>query len=285
MSRPPHFKMSAGLSAAALLTLLFSAAPADAGQVWTMNVTDHIGGQETVQELRVERKNLKMTIASGGGGDDGGQLIFRGDRRELLFLDPASRTFMQMDEKTARELGDRFGDVDAQRGVANQQLQDRLSTLDPDQRAKLEQYLGGGSGGGGNLFGGASGALRLEKSSTRGEHGGYPTVRWDAFRGDEKFMEMWVTDWSKLKGGAEVRRAFEDLGQFWGDLTEAGMPSEDFEFLEAMTTVDGFSVLTRTFEQGRLAEEIALLKTELKRQELSEFEPTGFTRRSMMVGF
>ncbi|MEO1084451.1 MAG: hypothetical protein AAFY88_09425 [Acidobacteriota bacterium] len=273
---------TAALTAATAMSLALAPA-ATAGHVYTVTVSDHTkGGVTSTQEMLVEGQNLKMTVASGD--DAGGHLIFRGDRRQLLFLDPESMTYMHMDKEIAQSLKERFGDVNAQRDVAGQQLREKLSHLDPAQREKLEQFLGTPPGGAGDIFGDSPGSLRLEPSSTRAERAGYPTVRWDAYRGDEKFMELWVTDWSNLEGGAEVRRTFEDLGRFWGELVEAGMPSEDFEMLEALIRVKGFSVHTLMYERQRVSVGWELEGTEPRVLLLDEFEPEGFTRQQMPGG-
>ncbi|MEO1369995.1 MAG: hypothetical protein AAFX50_22665, partial [Acidobacteriota bacterium] len=94
--------------AVAALLALSSAPGAFAGYVYTFDVRDHeAGGEVENHEMAVEGKNLKITVTSGD--DAGGDLIFRGDRRQLLFLDPGSKTYLLVDKASARELGDRFG--------------------------------------------------------------------------------------------------------------------------------------------------------------------------------
>ncbi|MEM8996434.1 MAG: hypothetical protein AAGF23_16730 [Acidobacteriota bacterium] len=257
----------------AAVLALFSAPGAFAGFVYTFDVRDHdAGGDDEKHEMAVEGKNLTITVPAGA--DAGGDLIFRGDRRQLLFLDPGSKTYMLVDEASARDLGERFGG-----GGPAGYLQDALSQLDPEQRRQLEQYLGPESDGGGG------GELRVEASSTRGEHGGYATVRWDAYRGGEKLMELWVTDWSNLEGGAEVRPTFEDFAGFWGELVDAGMPSDDFEMIEAMVRVKGFPVSTHLLgARQQVSLSWALGQTEGKTLLSDEFEPAGFTRQSVPGG-
>ena len=98
------------------LTLLL-AFPLQAGVVYEIEVKDH--GQSTPKtesiEAAVEGRHLKMGIASQGKGAQG-EMIFRGDRREVVVVDHENRTYHKIDQEAigrcAESFAERPGELD-----------------------------------------------------------------------------------------------------------------------------------------------------------------------------
>ena len=83
-------------SALFVLALLL-ASPLQAGVVYEIEVKDHEQSPPKTESIQaaVEGRHLKMGIASGGKGAQG-EMIFRGDRREMVVVDHDNRSYHLM---------------------------------------------------------------------------------------------------------------------------------------------------------------------------------------------
>lgn len=257
-------------------------APLTAGVVYEVETTRHSGsrGAET-STISVQGPNLKMEIQSGRKGDEG-EVIFRGDRKQMVVVDHDSKSYMVMDEAALQAIG-------GQMQQAMKEMEKALEGLDPEQRKMAEQMMKGRMGG---AAPGAPARPRIEfrRTSERATHAGYPTVRYDMLRDGEKVEEMWVTDWSNLEGSGEVKEAFEGMAAFYRDLMDSlqqmagpmGAMFGDDNPMERFSEIDGFPVLSRSFEGGKLESETVLKSADRRTLDPSEFEPpAGYKRQSM----
>ena len=81
-----------------LLSAMLALAPALAGVVYEIEVTDHEQSPPKTEsiEAAVEGRNLKMGIAAGSTSGRG-EMIFRGDRREMVVVDHEDKSYIVMD--------------------------------------------------------------------------------------------------------------------------------------------------------------------------------------------
>ncbi len=280
-----------------LVLLALAGSPLLAGVVFQVETTYHSGSPGRGPEgstMSVEGKNLKMEILPGQGGSAGGvkdEAIFRGDRRQMVAVDHRDQTYMVIDGEAVKNLG---GQVQGQMQQAMKELEKQLEGLDPKQREMMEKMLKGKMG----QMGGAAGAppqapaSEFRNTGERATRQGYPCVRYDVLRGGEKFQELWVTDWSNVKGGEEVAGAFREMASFYGELMDSfkdmmGPGAGNFfpadrNPVEAFTQIDGFPVVTRDFEGGELESETVLESVTERDLDPDAFEPPkGYRLRTM----
>lgn len=269
----------------ALLALMVG--PAAAGVVFEIEVTDHQQSppkSETIQAA-VEGRNLKMGVASGGRGSQG-EMIFRGDRREMVLLDHENNSYHVMDEDTMRQIAGQVND-------AMSKMQEALKSVPEDQRAMVEQMMKQ------RMPKDAVSPKRpksvLKKTGERADKNGYPCVKYDVVREGRKVRELWVTGWKSIEGGSDVVDTFEEMADFFREMLDAipnfggeggqGGGMEDSAF-EHMKELGGFPVVTREFDDdGALEVESALRSAKRQTIDPDAFEPpSGYKRQEMFGG-
>ena len=278
-----------------VLTLLIAlpASPLFGGVVFEVETTYHSGsprGPESSQ-MSAEGKNIKMEIASSDGRRKD-EVIFRGDRRQMIVVEHRDDAYMVIDSETAAQLG---GQAQGHMQQAMKEMEKHLAQLDPKQREAAEKMLKGGLGqmsgqmAGAASAGGGRSPAEFKRTSQRATKQGYPCVRYDVVRDGEKVQELWVTDWSNVKGSKDVMGAFEEMADFFEELMGAfsdSMGGGNFfdgnVAFETFTEIDGFPVVTRDFEGGELESETILESVTERDLDPDAFEPPkGYRLRSM----
>ena len=271
-----------------LLTVgLLTAFPLTAGVVFEIEVTDHEQSPPKSEDIQaaVEGRHLKMGIASKGRGAQG-EMIYRGDRREMVVVDHENRTYFVMDEEAIRQLAGVVND-------AMSQMEEALKNVPEDKRAMIEQMMK-------ERMPAAPAAQpkrpesELKKTGERADHNGYPCVKYEVLRDGRKIRELWVTDWDNVEGGTEVVGAFEEMADFFREMMDAipnmgggrGGPGIDDNVFEHMRDLGGFPVVTRDFDDdGSLDGETALRSAKRQTIDPDAFEPpSGYKRQEMFRG-
>ena len=270
--------------------VILTVSPLTAGVVFQVETTYHSGspGAES-SEMSVEKPNLKMEIQSGSSGsqikDD---VIFNGDRRQMVVVNHRDKSYMVIDGKFATKMG-------GQLEQAQKELEKRMAGLDPKQREMMEKMLKGrmGSMAGGAAAGGTApkrSSSEYRRTGERAARKGYPCVRYDVLRDGAKVREMWVTDWDNIKGGRDVVDSFKEMASFYGELMDSfsgssgapGFFKASGNPVEMFTGVDGFPVVTRSFEGGELESETVLESVTERDLDPDAFEPPkGYRLRTM----
>ena len=277
--------MKTNLFVCLAITLILS--PLFAGVVYEIEVTDHEQSPPKTESIQaaVEGRHLKMGIASKGKGKQG-EMIFRGDRREMVVVDHENGTYHLMDEAT-------IGQVAGQLSEVQRQVQDALKNVPEDKRAMIEQMMKQKMP---SHQGSKGPESELKKTSERADQNGYPCVKYEVIRGGNKIRELWVTDWSNVEGGSDVVDAFEDMAAFFRKMTEsfsgaAGVSlgrgaSSGGGVFEHMKELGGFPVVTRDFnDDGSLEGETALRSAKRQTIDPDAFEPpSGYKRQEMFPG-
>ena len=174
--------MKTNLFVCLAITLILS--PLFAGVVYEIEVTDHEQSPPKTEsiEAAVEGRHLKMGIASKGKGKQG-EMIFRGDRREMVVVDHENRTYHMMDQAAVDQIGGQLSE-------ANRMMQEALKNVPEDKRAMIEQMMKQKM----PSHQGSKGAeSELKKTSERADQNGYPCVKYEVIRGGNKIRELWVT--------------------------------------------------------------------------------------------
>ncbi len=262
-----------------LLALLVS--PVAAGVVYEIEVTDHEQSPPKSEaiEMRVEERNLKMGIASGSRGSKG-EMIYHGNRHEMVVVDHDDKSYMVIDKATIAMLG-------GQVNQAMSQMQEALKNVPEDQRAMVEKMMKerGMPQQQGQLKRSKS---NIRRTSERANQSGYPCVKYEVLRDGRKISEMWITDWDNLEGGNEAADAFKDMADFFSEFRDkmqinaGGQATDDNVFVEYLDELDGFPVKTNEFDGGSLESESTLQSAQRRTLDPAEFEPpSGYKRKSM----
>jgi len=267
----------------ALSVPLPAAAPANPGVVMEIEVKDLTsGGTPEVMTARIEGTNARMQVVSGGQGVPG-EVIFRGDRSEMLMIDHGQKSYVVMDEATIERLAGQLGD-------AMKQMEAALANVPPEQRAMVEQMMRGRG------MGAAAAAPRpapeLRRTSERAEHSGFSTVKYEVLVEGRKTREFWVTDWNNIDGFQEAQPAFEAMAAMMKRLLDVlaqsplgNLADMDTGGYEYMTELGGFPVLTREFgSTGELETETTLRSIRRESIPASEFQPPEGYRQQQIGG-
>jgi len=273
--------------AAALGFLLLATTPLQAGVVYEIEVTDHEQSPPRIEsiETAVEGRHLKMGMPSMGQNTPG-EMIFRGDRREMVVVDHDDKSYVVMDEAAIRQIA---GQVNNAMSQMQEQMQEMLKDVPADQRAAIEAMMKQQMPAAQQPT--ARPRSELKKTGERAKKNGYPCVKYEVLNGGRKTHELWVTDWSNIEGGQEVVGAFEDMADFFSEMIDAmpemGQDDSDindnmFEFIKEM---GGYPVLTREFgSDGALDGESALRSARRQTFDPEDFEPPSGYKRQEMFG-
>ena len=279
---------------ATMLTTLF-ALPLWAGVVFEVETIDHSDPSPGPESslMSVEQPNLTMQIPHGSNTEAGApsdQVIYHGGRRELIMVDHSNKSYVVMDQRSMSEMG---GQVNEQMNQAMKELEKQLEGLDPQQREMMEKMLKGRMPPSQAGAAPKRSANEFRRTGEQAKKAGYPCVRWDVFRNGQKIREMWVTDWSNIEGGGEVRVVFEDVAAFFKELMDsigdmmggAGGFGDTDNMFDGFEEINGFPVVTRSYEDGDLESESTLKSARRQRLDPAAFEPpSGYKRRSMLGG-
>ncbi len=264
-----------------LLGALLLSVPALAGVVYEIEVTDHEQSppKSESMETAVEGRLLKMGVPAGGQNGNG-EMIYRGDKREMVFIDHDKKSYYVIDEETMKALA-------AQINEAISVMEQALANVPEGQRAMVEEMMKKKM----------PQAQKIERPKTelrntgeRAERNGYPCVKYEVLREGRTIRELWVTDWKNVEGGADVAELFEEMSEFFKEMLDslpkfAGEGGADQAF-EHMKEIGGFPVVSREFENdGTLESESSLRSARRQTLDPDTFEPPAdYKRQDMFKG-
>lgn len=269
-----------------LLTCIFLllSASLKAGVVYEIEVKDHEQSPPKTEsiEAAVEGRNLKMGVASQGPGAQD-EMIYRGDRREMVVVSHEHRSYHIMNEATMRAVAGQVND-------AMSQMQEMLKNVPADKRAMVEQMMKQKMPSQPATAPNTAGAMdEIRNTGQRAEKEGYPCVKYEIINNGRKVRELWVTDWSNIEGGSDVVDAFEDMADFYGELMDAmpNMGQDDSSVsdnvFEHMRELGGFPVVDREYgADGSLESEATLRSARRQTLDPDAFDPpSGYKRQEM----
>jgi len=227
--------------------------PLAAGVVFEVETTDASGSVETHQML-VQGGQLKMEMGAGQGGaaEGGNDAIFRSDRREMVVIDHAKKSYMVIDEEMIQQIGGQMTAMMEQ--MQKQEFQKTSDTADQHGYPCVRYDVL------------VNGRKTQELWVTDwADIEGSGEIR-DAFKEMASFFSEMMESMPQIGGGKS-----------------GGMFGDGRSLMEAFEQIDGFPVVTRTFGEGGGLENEAVLKSSTKRDlDAAEFEPpSGYRRRSM----
>jgi hypothetical protein len=251
-----------------------------------MEVKDHTASSpqaETVQ-MRVEGRQIKIELASDAHPNMPRGMMYRGDRREMIVLDDAHKSYIVIDRQTVQSVSEQYQQ-------AMNQMQEKLKNMPEEQRAVVEKMMKE------RMPQMSTQAAKrpqseVRKTGERSVQAGYACEKYEIWQDGKKRLDLWATDWAKVDGGREAKSAFTDLATFVREIQESftsasGAPGGfggqfDGSFFAYLDQIDGFPVRTEEFEDGSLAREAVLQSAKRQSPNPADFEiPAGYTQRKM----
>jgi hypothetical protein len=264
-----------------------------AGVVFDLETTYYAGPAPAVEsgQVFVLAPNMKVKIVSGPSkGKMPGEMVYRGDKRQMIVVDHGEKAYMIMDRDTFEKVAAQMPggeDGGAKMQEAMKELEKQMEDLGPEERKMMEKILKDKMPPGAAL-GGKSAKPEYRKTKDKEDMGGYPCVRYDVYSGEEKTQELWVTDWKNIEGSAELKAVFEDMAVFYAEMMKSldqiagGMIGAERNPMEDFANIDGFPVVSRTFEGGELTSETTLKSVSEVDLNAGEFDaPEGYKLRKM----
>lgn len=234
-----------------MMIVFLGAAPAEAGiDVQARTVT--AGEEDQTSRMRIEGKQLRLDTPRPPSGQGKTSMVFDGTKKILRVVRHGDRSYVEIDESSARALAARVSE-------AQEKMRAHLDKLPAAQRETLEKMM-------------KSGALPLPGSEKDAEPppalhatptGETETIDgkscevFELRRGDEKKGSACVASWDTVGIEAADLTVLSDLSEFQSQLSEAMGPSAisregPFELLE---TIEGFPLRTRAVRGDAMVSE------------------------------
>ena len=270
------------------LTLLASlpTAPVHADVVLRAVTTDH--GRSTpathTNEVRVAGPNVRIDVDLDEDGGARMSVIFRGDERKMLAVDHREESVTVIDREMVQA-------VTGQIQQALRQFEAQLEGMSEEERAAMKRLLGGQMETLRNLGEEAPAPPPTEVRTTdeRAERSGFPCIRQEVWSEGARIREFWVTEWSRVEGGAETRAALLGMAEFAEELFESvkgSFPGLDFADMgnpfQDVRELAGLPVVTRLFDDAALTSETVVEWVRRAELEDGTFRaPAGYATRDI----
>jgi hypothetical protein len=222
----------------------------------------------------------KMYLQNGVGrfidGEGRGSLI-KGDT--MYVIDDQDKSYVVFDKATMQQFA-------AKLNAEMTKLKEQLAKLPPEQRAQMEQMMGGA---GGMLSGdGEQWTVEVKDTGKSDKVEGRTCKLWDVTRKGELDEQICVVPYSALPGKENFQAVFSNFAKVFEEMAKSvpmlsGMMANEFA---AQVKTNGYPVRRRGYESGKLSDEVTLVK--VWREEAiaaSMFEiPAGYKQKQMPMG-
>lgn len=222
----------------------------------------------------------KMYLQNGVGrfidGEGRGSLI-KGDT--MYIIDDQDKSYVVFDKATMQQFATKLNAEMAK-------LKEQLAKLPPEQRAQMEQMMGGA---GGMLSGdGEQWTVDVADTGKSDKVEGRTCKLWDVRRKGELDEQICVVPYSALPGKENFQAVFSNFAKVFEEMAKSvpmlsGMMANEFA---AQVKTNGYPVRRRGYESGKLSDEVTLVK--VWREEAvpaSMFEiPAGYKQKQMPMG-
>jgi hypothetical protein len=253
------------LAIAAIVSL---ATTAHGGTVLETTTRDTAQGTTTLTTTQVQGGKIHIQA-----DDHEGFAVFRDDT--LYVINTRDKDYVQLDRATIKAMADTIN-------PALKQLQERMATMSPEQKAQIEQMLGG------NLPQLDTPApQQVRRTGRSGKVAQYTCNYVEIVEGSTVTDEFCVVTPSTLPGGEEVMAATTRMSQLMRDIfkdVDAPWLRQTVDRqLQNFDQLGGIPVATKHFDAGKPVNETTL--TGVRQLALKEavFEiPAGYKRRDVL---
>ncbi len=258
--------------------LVLLSAPALAGVVFEFELVDGTDPAAEPDRINtsVEGERIRMDVKGPRGAN--ADMIFRGDRHEMLAVDHDSQTYVLIDDATIDQISAQLSQLEAQ-------MQDMLKDVPPEQRAAVEEMMKQRMPSGGS----AESVTEIKRTGESGEKNGYSAREFELYRDGRHERSFWVTDWDDIEGGREAANAFKSMAGFVQDLQDAmpdfaKSPAVGTNAYEHLDELGGFPVVTIEYAaDGSVVGENHLKSSRVESLDDAEFEPpAGYARKTLV---
>jgi hypothetical protein len=236
----------------ALTTVLYAltlGAPLVAGTIITVDRRDLPDGTPEPMIMSIEGRLVAIA-----GDPDGGRIIFRGEEQQMLIVDDEDKTYMVLDQAMIQGIA-------TQMSAMMKQVEQAIASLPKEQQEMARRALQQQNPAA------APTATPVEedvrRTSERATREGYPCVKYEVFEEGAKIRELWVTDWSNVRGQGDIATAMRSFADFAESLTSsvsglggASSPSSIGSSIASWWHgIEGLPIVTTDIEDGHPVEE------------------------------
>jgi hypothetical protein len=218
----------------------------------------------------------KIYVQNGSGrfmDPEGRSSLIKGET--LYMIDDKEKSYIVLDKATMEQVAKKLN-------AQMEQLKQQMAKLPPEQRAQMEQVLGGAG------LGGTPRTVEVADTGKSDKVEGRTCKLWDVTRDGVLDEQICVVPYSALPGKENFSTVFGNFAKVFEEMAKSvpmlsGMMANEFS---AQVKTNGYPVRQRAYENGKLINEETLVK--VWREEAipaSMFEvPAGYTRKSMPGG-
>ena len=194
----------------------------------------------------------KIYVQSGSGrfvDGEGRATLIKGDT--LYVIDDKDKSYIVFDKATMQQLATKLNAEMAK-------LKEQLAKLPPEQRAQMEQMMGGaGMGGDGQQW-----TVEVVDTGKSDKVDGRSCKLWDVKRKGELDEQICVVPYSALPGKENFQTVFGNFAKVFEEMAKAvpmlsGMMANEFS---AQAKTNGYPVRRRDYEAGQLGDQETLVK-------------------------
>jgi len=238
---------------------------------------------ETVdQNLTTNATNLKQKMYVQGGvgrfiDANGRGSLIKGDT--MYIIDDQDKSYIVFDKATMQQLATKLN-------AEMEKIKAQLAKMPPEQRAQMEQMLGGAGG----MLGDSGQKWTVEVADTgkSDKVDGRACKLWDVTRNGELDEQICVVPYSALPGKENFQQVFSNFAKVFDEMAKsvpmlAGMMGNEFS---AQQKTNGYPVRHRGYESGKLGDEVTVVKTwreEAIPASMLEI-PAGYKQKQMPMG-
>ena len=227
-------------------------------------------------DIRTDSTSLlqKMYVQGGSGRfvDDGGRSsLIKGDT--MYIIDDSDKSYIVFDKATMEQLAVKIK-------AMREQMKEQLAKLPPEQRAQMEQLMGGGEEG-------AAYTIDAVDTGKSDNVEGRACKVWDIKRNGELDDQYCVVAFAQLPGKENFQAVFASFAKVFEEMAQSvpmlsGVMTNEFG---ALSKVNGYPMRIRQYEKGKLDSIEQIVK--VWREETipaSMFEiPADYKRKTMPV--
>jgi hypothetical protein len=260
---------------AALLLLCVALPPLQAG--WIIKGTQQEGSNPPeAQTTFLDQPGLRVE-------SPGSLVIFQAAEKKLILADTKAKTYQVMDRASIQKMG-------AGVNAAMQQMQDAMAQLSPEERAMMQQMMGGQPlpGAPSTPTTAPPAVTTYTKIADGVQVGPWTTTHYEVLENGKKESEIWIAPPNVLPIDRDLIRLFHDLGKFFEDLTAAlpassPAPTDNWSLaLAGDNAPSGIPVKEIVFQNGVVASTFEL--TEAAKSDIAPAQflpPEGFTETTI----
>jgi len=220
----------------------------------------------------LDAMRLVAEPARSEGSPPARRAIFQGAQDVAWLVDPAQRSYFQLDPESAQALAARLAGV--RNGVAQ-----GLELLSPEQREAAKGILGGLA----TPPRAPPPTPRLRLRVEQARHAGIACTRNDVLEGERRVAELCLAAWGTGPLTRERTQALPALRSFLrrtlAPLVREVESLRPLAPLAGLPRLEGFPLAARVEDPGRPPREIAVVSVEQRTVDPSLFElPAGYTR-------